>query len=66
MIHLSCYSERSEESLINLIGQTTIRLESCFASLNMTDDRVRFFSPKEGRSPLGAGASAKAAVGPLS
>ena len=27
---------------------------------------VRFFSPKEGRSPLGAGASAKAAVRPLS
>ena len=65
MIHLSCHSERSEESLINLIGQTTIRLERCFASLNMTDDRVRFFLPRRAVS-LGAGASAKATVRPLS
>ena len=53
MSHLDCHSERSEESLINLIGQTAIGPERCFASLNspqdesavadMTDDGVRFF-----------------------
>jgi hypothetical protein len=39
-----CHSERSEESLFKLIGQTAIRSQRCFASLNMTDGSVHFFS----------------------
>jgi hypothetical protein len=48
MIYMGfCHSERSEESLINSISQR------CFASLNMTIGyAVRFFSPKERRSPV--------------
>ena len=53
MSHLDCHSERREESLIICcVGQLTVS-QRCFASLNMTTGcAVRFFSPKEGRSPL--------------
>jgi hypothetical protein len=44
MSHIPCHSERSEESLINLIGRHSIGFERCFASLNMTEALVRFFS----------------------
>lgn len=44
MSRVLCHSERSEESLIKLIGQTAIRSQRCLASLNMTDGSVHFFS----------------------
>jgi hypothetical protein len=47
MSHLLCHSDPAvagEESLIKLIGQTAIRSQRCFASLNMTDGSVHFFS----------------------
>ena len=45
MIYMGfCHSERSEESLIICCAGQLMVSQRCFASLNMTDDRVRFFS----------------------
>ena len=56
MSHLDCHSDPAaagEESLIICcVGQLMIS-QRCFASLNMTIGcAVRFFCPKEGRSPV--------------